>query len=141
MLAEDQLDLLSAALRNQIDAERLLPDSPDQSWHLAGFAAECARKSCLTIEPFRVALGHEHGADADRLLDVILALDGRAQRLPLRGWAPLGSKLAAWSEAHRYDRRGGHAAEAKELVRECAQRHDAVLLALWLHADVDLEVL
>lgn len=141
VLAEDQLNFLSAALRHIADAERLLADSPDQSWHLAGFAAECARKVCLTVEEFRFALGHQHGVEADQLLDLIVAIDAHAQRFPLHGWAPVGSKLAAWSESHRYDRRGTHAADAPALVRECAERHDAVLLLLWLRADADLEVL
>lgn len=141
MLADDQVALLSAALRHQEDAEALLTSSPDQSWHLAGYAAECVRKACLTIEPYRRALSHEHGRDADALLDVVIALDGRANRLDLQGWAPAGSELARWSEQHRYDRRGAHAAGAGALVRETAALHDRILAALWLAIPFDPAVL
>lgn len=128
-------DLLSAALRHQEDAEALLGPSPDQSWHLAGFAAECARKACLGNEEFRRALAHEHGRDADRLLDLVLALDAHGPGGDLHGWAPTGSALAVWSEAHRYDRRGSHASRAPALVSETAGHHDRVLTSLWLIHD------
>lgn len=137
MLAPDQIDLLSAALRHQTDAEALLASSADQAWHLAGYAAECVRKACLTIEPFRKALSHEHGKDADALLDLVVPLDGRASRLPLQGWAPPGSKLADWKEIHRYDRRGRHSTSAAALVQETAVLHDRTLAALWLSSPFD----
>ncbi|MBN1606354.1 MAG: hypothetical protein JW940_06955 [Polyangiaceae bacterium] len=110
----------------------MLSTSHDQSWHLAGYVTECVRKACLTIAPFRKALAHEQGRDADALLEVVLALDGRASRLRLHGWAPAGSKLAQWSETHRYDRTGAHADTAAALVDETALLLDATLAALWL---------
>jgi hypothetical protein len=131
-LDSNQIDLISASLRHQVDAESLLGSSPDQAWHLAGFATGCIRKACLTIEPFRKALAHEQGKDADALLDVVLALDARATRVQTVGWAPHGSKLAIWRETHRYDRTGKHAAEAAALVSETAALHGRTLASLWL---------
>lgn len=137
MLAIDQETLLSAALRHQEDAEALLGSSPDQSWHLAGYAAECARKACLTMEPYRRALSHEHGKDADALLDVVIALDPRANRFGLQGWAPATSMLAQWSEQHRYDGRGRHAGSAPQLVEETGALLDRTLTGLWLAESFD----
>jgi hypothetical protein len=132
MLGDDQIDLVSASLRHQVDAEGLLGSSPDQAWHLAGYATECIGKACLTIEPFRKALAHEQGEDGDALLDVVLALDARAARVRTTGWAPPGSTLARWRETHRYDRTGKHSAEAHALVNETAAHHSRVLATLWL---------
>jgi hypothetical protein len=134
MMNIEQQALLSAALRHQEDAEDLLCKSPDQSWHLAGYAVECVRKACPTIEPHRRALAHEHGKDADALLEVVMALDSRVARLRLQGWAPQTSMLAKWDEQHRYDRRGQHASDAPALVQETAVIHDRTLTALWLAA-------
>ena len=46
---EDMLgaDLVSAALRHARDAEWLAHRSPDQAYHLAGYAPECARKATV----------------------------------------------------------------------------------------------
>lgn len=142
MLAEDQVDRLSAALRHRWDSQELLPASPDQAWHLAGFATECARKACLSREGDRRALSHLQGAEADRILDLVLAIDAHASRFDLRGWAPAGSALADWSEQHRYDRSGRHVARARALVSEVAHLHDRTLTALWLaEPALDLRVL
>jgi type IV secretory pathway TrbD component len=137
MLAQDQLNLLSAALRHREDAETLLGTSPDQAWHIAGFAAECVRKACLSNDVFRKALSHEMTADADRLLDLILGLDAHAVRLSVQGWAPAGSWLSHWSEAHRYDPRDTHSGNAPALVAECAALHDRTLTQLWLREGFD----
>lgn len=137
MLGRDQMRLLSAALRHQEDAEALLSCSPDQSWHLAGYSVECVRKACLSIDPYRKALSHEHGKDADALLDVVIALDSRASRLNLQGWAPPGSMLAQWSEQHRYDGRGQHSAGAPQLVEETASLYNQTITALWLAEPFD----
>lgn len=137
MLAGDQISLLSAGLRHQEDAQALLVTSPDQSWHLAGFAPECARKACVTIEPLRKALGHEQGADADALLEIAFALDGRARRLPVTRGAPAGTPLARWRPDHRYDATGSHAPDAPALVRQTSGLLDSLLAALWLAAAFD----
>lgn len=132
MLAPDQRDLLSAALRHQEDAERLLAPSPDQSWHLAGYVTECIRKAALTVKPFRVALSHEQGKHFDALFEIVAALDPRASRLRVSGWANPGTRLAEWSESHRYDATHEHAAAAADLVRETGTHFDRALAALWL---------
>lgn len=132
MLANDQRDLLSAALRHQEDAERLLASSPDQAWHLAGFVTECVRKAALTVEPFRKALAHEQGKEFDALFEIVVALDPRAARLRVSGWADPGTHLIHWSESHRYDATGKHAAAAPHLVRETGGHFDHALAALWL---------
>lgn len=139
MLAPDQRDLLSAALRHQEDAERLLTPSPDQSWHLAGYVTECIRKAVLTVEPFRVALSHEQGKHFDALFEIVAALDPKASRLRVSGWANAGTRLAAWSESHRYDATRKHAAAAAALVRETGTHFERTLAALWLTDPFDPE--
>jgi hypothetical protein len=137
MLAEDQRVLLSASVRHQSDAEFLLESSPDQSWHLAGYATECIRKASLTKEAYRKALGHEQGRDFDALFELVSALDPGALRLRVSGWADEGTRLHEWDEQHRYDARGAHAGQAKELVHETALHHDRTLTALWLSNPFD----
>jgi hypothetical protein len=141
MLAPDQRALLSAALRHQEDAERLLASSPDQSWHLAGYVTECTRKAILTVEPFRIALAHEQGKHFDTLFDIVVSLDPRASRLHVAGWAPPGTRLAEWKPDHRYDATSTHAAAAAELVHETGAHFDQALAALWLTHAFDPESL
>jgi hypothetical protein len=141
MLAVDQKTLLSASLRHQEDAEYLLAGSPDQSWHLAGYAVECIRKACLSVDTYRKVLSHELGEDADELLEILLALDAHSSRLHLQGWCEDGSTLAKWRATHRYDSRNEHAADATALVRETGLLHDRTMTALWLAEPFDLESL
>lgn len=132
---------MSAALRHQEDAERLLGPSPDQSWHLAGYVTECVRKAVLTVEPFRVALSHEQGKHFDALFEIVVALDPRASRLRVSGWANPGTRLSTWSESHRYDATRKHAAAAATLARETGTHFERTLAALWLTDPFDPESL
>ena len=141
MLASDQRDLLSAALRHQEDAELLLTPSPDQSWHLAGYVTECVRKAVLTVQQFRVSLSHEQGKHFDALFEIVVALDPRAFRLRVSGWADPGTRLHEWSESHRYDATHKHAAGAASLVLETGAHFDRALTTLWLTEPFDPESL
>jgi hypothetical protein len=132
MLANDQKGLLSAALRHQGDAEFLLERSPDQAWHLAGYATECIRKAALTVEAYRKAIGHEQGRDFDALFELVSALDPGALKLRVSGWAHAGTRLHEWDAQHRYDALGTHTQQASQLVSETRVHHDRTLTALWL---------
>lgn len=137
MWASDQLALLSASLRHQVDAEALLTSSPDQAWHLAGFATECIRKAALSVQAFRKALGHEQSGDFDKLFDLVAALDPAALRFHLTGWAAPGTRLSEWDERHRYDGKGAHASKAAMLVDETQRHHRRTLFELWLSSPFD----
>jgi hypothetical protein len=140
MLAQDQLDLLSASLRHQQDAESYLAISPDQSWHLAPFALECARKACLSNNVYRKALGHEDRG-TDDLMELVLAVDARALRLPLQGWLRAVPDLQTWKPDHRYDRTGAHVTRAAALVNGVTSLHQQVLARLFLVDGYDPEQL
>lgn len=110
--SEHQLGLLSAARRHVSDAERLATESPDQSWHLAGFGPECARKA-LIFEPavqaavLNKALGHDFSGVADEnLLDWVMRLDPWAHRYSPSSWAREHAILTAWKPQHRYEATG-----------------------------------
>jgi hypothetical protein len=100
-----QRALLSAALRHVRDAEALLPTSPDQAWHLAGFGPECARKACLQERWADHILGHAMDPEADALVQLAIALDARARRYDLEGCFTAG-RLARWTPNHRYQHSG-----------------------------------
>ncbi|MFO0553023.1 MAG: hypothetical protein U0271_31845 [Polyangiaceae bacterium] len=131
-MQQDQLDLLSAALRHQEDAEHLLASSKDQSWHLAGFATECVRKAVLTNDQLRKSLAHEQGMHFDALFEIVVSLDPRALQLRVSGWADSPTQLSMWSESHRYDPTGRHVGKAAALVGETGTHFDRTLTQLWL---------
>lgn len=123
--------LASAALRRIADAQRLLlPEggsagSFDQSWHLAGFGPECARKAALTSGQLSRILGHDL-ADAD-LTGWVLALD-TATTAAARQPAPTGG----WRPEHRYEATGTREEEAaRALLRACEDDTLQILGRLW----------
>lgn len=126
-------DLVSAALRHVDDAEGLLSSSPDQSWHLAGFGPECARKACLRVQTFDKMLGHELAEMSERVLDVALVVDPNATRYAVRELTRRYPTLSRWRVESRYERTGTRSAEdAQSLVRESAQLTHELAAALWM---------
>ncbi len=128
--------MLSAALRHRRDAEQLADGpadaSPDQAFHLAGFAAECARKCVLSTETFDKAIGHGVGEAAEAGLLAALALDPMAHRYRLSAWGARYPALAKWTEQARYEKTGSRTPDiVRGVVQEACQIVDAVVFALW----------
>ena len=137
----DRSSLWSAALRHLADAEHLLERgphaSPDQAYHLAGFAPECARKACLGDPRFDKAIGHGVGLASERALDIALALDVDAHRYELRDWAATHPRLSSWREDCRYERTGTRRrADAEALVTEVRADVERLAFALWADGKV-----
>ena len=131
-MSPTQLASVSAALRHLRDAEALLVPSPDQAWHVVGFAPECIRKACLRDRMFDKVLGHDWTPASEAMLEVAVSLDAPASRFQLSGWAATEPSLLAWAPGHRYDRTGKHAAGARELVAACGRLVRRVWADLWM---------
>ncbi len=135
---ERQIRLLSAARRHVADAERLLQESPDQAWHLAGFGPECARKAGLfdgglAARVVDQRLGHDFGPFADQVLDWVSRLDRHAHRYQLDGWTAQYPVLGSWSPNHRYDATGTVTTrDVNGLVATARQLVDRVSAELWM---------
>lgn len=85
-LSPDAAAFVSAALRHIGDAEYLLAagaghGSPDQAFHLAGFAPECIRKGILALRWLDKAIGHGADASSADLLDFAVAIDPAGREL------------------------------------------------------------
>jgi hypothetical protein len=139
--------LISAALRHVRDAElladstRLSSDaSPDQAYHLAGYAPECARKACLSARWADKAIGHGVST-SERSLELVLSLDRHAHRYRLRGWATAHPDIAAWRPDVRYDATGTHVGKTAGLVAAARHVVDTLVLALWTDGRLDREEL
>jgi hypothetical protein len=125
--------LVCAGLRHVLDAERLLSDSPDQSWHLAGFGPECVRKACLGQKLLDRILGHDLAALSDQILSWAFALDLHAWRYRIDGLAEHYPSLADWKPSSRYERTGMRTLDnAERLVREAATITYDLSTALWM---------
>lgn len=130
--------LVSAALRHVRDADDLLRSSPDQSWHLAGFGPECARKACLDQGWLDRVLGHDLAEVSDSVLEVALALDVEGGRYEVRDLASRYPELQRWSVESRYDRTGDRsAAEACLLVEQAAALTYALVADLWMDGRIE----
>lgn len=131
-------DFVSAALRHARDAEHLLSpspgSSPDQAWHLAGFAHECARKACLADGWVAKVLGHDFDAASETTLELATALDPRVSRYPIRNWRVQYPRIAEWSPNHRYERTGSRPDDVptRELVKQARTAVDTMVVALFL---------
>jgi hypothetical protein len=131
------LALVSAAIRHIRDAEHLVGDpahasaSPDQAWHLAGFAPECVRKATLERRSWDKVLGHRFDTDAETTISIAQAVDPAAVRYELADWTARFPILAEWDPACRYDRTGTWASRAPALVAEARAALGDVLAALW----------
>ena len=133
-LTPEQLALLSAALRHVRDAERLLADSPDQTYHLAGFGPECARKAVLDFRWADKAIGHSLTLETERLVDFLAALDPRAQHyLP-----KLPTTLKGWQPQVRYNKTGTTSPDsAEELLAQARESTQGLLVTLWADGRID----
>lgn len=128
--------LLSAALRHIRDAEHLLEVSPsqsiDQSYHLAGFAPECARKAAIPARAYDQAIGHGVGDSSEVALDYVLATNSFSHRYDLKNWQVRYPHLAAWKEIVRYEVTGQrNAIDVAALVSEAREIVDRIVYALW----------
>lgn len=127
--------LISAAMRHVCDASRLLDTSPDQSWHLAGFGPECARKACLSESWFDRLLGHDF---ADEVLELALALDVQAARYEVHDLRVRHPTLRRWSVESRYERTGSRShVDASNLVTEAKGVTYAIASELWMDGRID----
>lgn len=134
--------LASAALRHAADAvflvglppevgaEALAPArrSPDQAWHLAGFAVECAEKATLADTAWHKALGHIDAKAGEAAWGMVAALAPEAPRLP-----PRPTALHGWSVHVRYAQTGSVSPAQAAAAAAAAQAFalDAVA-ALWI---------
>lgn len=148
-MADAGSDFASAALRHMRDAEHLIANethvSRDQAWHLAGFAHECARKACIRESWVPKLLGHDFSSVSDAVVELAIALDPRASRLPVRNWTARYPAVMAWGPEHRYERTGT-ADKTKErniddLVRQGREAVDACMVALFLEGSLAAESL
>ena len=102
-MSDASSDFASAALRHVRDAEHLVSpgahSSRDQAWHLAGFAHECVRKSYLAGGWIPKMLGHDFSSAGEQVVEIALALDPRAARFSVRGWAAQHPAITAWRAA------------------------------------------
>lgn len=118
--------LLSSALRHWNDSRRLLSDSPDQAFHLIGFAPECIRKALLCQDTLARGLGHQ--LIDGPLMEFVVALSPRLQRYPqARGWGDLHD----WSPEVRYDVTGTHATTAAAAMLNAENYIFDVIAAAW----------
>lgn len=136
-LTPEAADFISAAVRHIGDAELLLHASrghasPDQAFHLAGFAPECIRKGILSVRWLDKAIGHGADASSAELLDLAVAIDPIAHRYDALCQRGSSTAFDAWKIDVRYERTGTRSrAEAEALCAEARQAVDAVVLALW----------
>lgn len=124
--------LLSAALRHMRDADSLLAASPDQSFHLAGFGPECARKAALGPKWLDRVFGHHLGAEAELILEFLEGIDPVAARYQLGQWSTSFPQLARWSPEVRYQRTGTASREdSAEVVGQAYHVVDRLVASLW----------
>lgn len=131
-LSTQQLDFVSAAARHLNDAERLVNASPDQAFHLAGFAPECAQKAVLTSRWLDKALGHLNDPIGEQALEFALSVEPSAARYRLRLKGPALPVLARWGVECRYERTGTRASEAPQAVSEAEALVDSIASALFM---------
>jgi hypothetical protein len=136
-LSREATDLVSAALRHIGDAEHLLGaasgyTSPDQAYHLAGFAPECARKAVLSLRWLDKAIGHGVDLGSEALLDFAVAVDPVARRYDPLAYSSRYPALLEWRPDARYERTGRRKRpEAETLCKEARDVVDTVVVALW----------
>jgi hypothetical protein len=138
-LSEDQLDFLSAAVRHRDDAERLLSQSPDQAFHLAGFAPECAQKAVLTGRWLDKAVGHLGDPVGEQAIEFALSAEPAAARYRLNLKGPGLPGLAAWRVDCRYERTGTRLGLAPSAVTEAGSLVDEIASALFMDGRIPSE--
>lgn len=138
-LSDAQLDFLSAAIRHRDDAERLLVTSPDQSFHLAGFAPECAQKAVLSARWLDRAVGHLGDPSAERAMEFAVSVDPGAAKYRLPLGRPALVALSSWRVDCRYERTGTRRAQAASAVEEAAKLVDQSATALFMDGRLPAE--
>lgn len=122
-------------MRHVSDAAFLLDASPDQSWHLAGFGPECARKACLSESWLHKILGHDLD---DEVLDMAFALDVQATRYEVRELARQYPMIQRWSVESRYEQTGTRSdVDARHLVNQAETLTYLVASDLWLDGRIE----
>ena len=140
-------DLVSAALRHIRDAEHLADlsgphPSPDQAYHLAGYAPECMRKATLGIRWFDKAIGHRFDDAAERVIDFAVAMEPTALRYNPTDRGNRFPAMARWREDVRYLRTGSIDLEVvRACVVEAREAVDETLFALWADGRIEDRVL
>ena len=140
-------DRVSAALRHIDDAEHLADlngphPSPDQAYHLAGYAPECMRKATLGVRWFDMAIGHRFDDAAERVIDFAIAMEPMALRYNPSDRRTRFPAMAAWQEDVRYLRTGStDPATVRRCVTEARTMVDEMLFALWADGRIEDEVL
>lgn len=138
VLSASRVGLASAALRHVEDASSLLSCSPAQTYYLAGYGPECARKAALTFateseaDALDRAVGHGFRGEAETAFALACTLDPLATRYTLRSWRARLPVLAQWSESCRYeksDHLGGK--QARAMLDAASALVDEVIAALW----------
>jgi hypothetical protein len=119
----------SAALRHLDSAWLLLDHHPDQSWHLAGYAPECAAKSALSVDDaWGRTLGHDLQPEA---LDWVLSLAPRAAEhrppTPPQHWRP----DCRYMTSGTWDRHQAH-----QLLEDCQQKALRTLTHMWVEGSL-----
>lgn len=137
ILGQEQLALISAALRHVRDAEFLL-DGPasgrslDQAYHLAGYGPECVRKATFSLRLFDKIMGHQLGKSAEDLLEVILSLDPWPARYYPLDWESRFPELVGWRESCRYEKTNSrNEMDVRPVVEQARRIVDEITLALW----------
>jgi hypothetical protein len=136
-LSPHAASFISAALRHIRDAEHLLESpsahcSPDQAYHLAGFAPECARKGTLSLRWLDHLIGHAVDPFSEELLELAIALDPIAHRYNPLAYATRYPTLVGWTVDARYEHTGTRKVpEATAICAEAREAVDAVVIALW----------
>ena len=127
-IRSEQLDMLSAALRHLTDAQCLTAESPDQSFHLAGLAHECALKATLADPRLNQAIGHPGDPAELPAVECALALDPLAARYRT---TKRGPALSEWTLNCRYSRTGAWAPHGPGAVNEAAETFGAIAAAIF----------
>jgi hypothetical protein len=123
--------LASAALRHANDAcvlagvdqdpalseEDAQHRSPDQAWHLCGFAIECAEKACIADVAWHHTLGHLDATSNLSPVGWLNSIDPTVHRA-LR---PRPTELDNWNVSCRYDLTGTIQAEAATAAAQAAR--------------------
>lgn len=126
----------SAALRHLTDAAHLLSNalhlSADQTYHLAGFGPECARKACVGSRAWGKVLGHDLGDASDQALEWMIALDPMLSRDRLTGWTIEEPALGEWAPEVRYLPTGTFDDQrSRQLLQACERLTSRTLAGLW----------
>jgi HEPN domain-containing protein len=119
----NRIDFQEIAELRLNESRALLADGfPEGAYYLAGYAVECALKSCIAKRtrehdfPDKKLVNDSHSHDLAKLLQLAELkgdLDTEMQGNPAMKWS--WDEIQDWSEASRYERR--NAQEASDLLQ------------------------